>query len=71
MSKFLEPRSYVREFNAASMAEAIMLADEALRTLGVTLAVWKNYADIMPPEFHECVDKNIPRTLMMITIQPR
>jgi hypothetical protein len=71
MSKFLEPRSYVRAFNAASMAEAIKLADEALRIDGVTVAVWKNYADIIPPEFHECVDKNIPRTFMAMTLRAR
>ena len=35
---------YVREFNAASMGEAIHLADHALREDGVTVAVWKNFA---------------------------
>ena len=59
MSKFLEPRSYVREFNAASMAEAIKLADEVLRIDGVTVAVWKNYADIMPAEFHTWVKEMV------------
>ena len=33
---------YVREFNAASMAEAIHLADQALREEGVTVAVWRD-----------------------------
>lgn len=35
----IEVPSYVREFNAASMAEAIYMADQVLRIDGVTVAV--------------------------------
>ena len=39
---FTAKRSYVREFNAASLSDALILADQALRMDGVTVAVWKN-----------------------------
>jgi hypothetical protein len=41
---------YVREFNAASISEAIQAADQALRKDGVTVAVWRNFSDQITPE---------------------
>lgn len=38
--------SFVREFNAASMTEAVIAADQALRKDGITVAIWKNFADV-------------------------
>ena len=38
--------SFVREFNAASMTEALMAADHALREDGVTAAIWRNFSDV-------------------------
>lgn len=47
---FTAKRSYVREFNAASLAEALILADRALRMDGVTVAVWRNRVESLNPE---------------------
>ena len=47
---FTAPRSYVREFNAASLSDALILADQALRMDGVTVAVWKNRVESLNPE---------------------